>query len=265
MNPNEVYDGISFEDYVQQIFLSEDLQTITTPASNDYGADLIVKNGDITFAFQCKYYSRPVGIKAVQEVMSSLNYYDADYGAVITNSTFTQQAQNLANTNNILLIDGSHFYESFKGILDSFASSIKGAKKPVLKPKAELTMDDLVIRYGVSKSTVLRNYLSAGLPYMKVGREYRFDEKEVEEWEIEKGSRMGRYGMYLPAYKALMEQKIQEYEKAKKTGDQETAIRLKNELTASGFIRETHTAWVWILMAVAIIVFIVVSVYIFNS
>ena len=65
--------------------------------SNDFGADVIARGFLFTkIVVQCKYYSKPVGVKAVQEVNAARQYYGASRAAVATNSTFTKQAIQLA-------------------------------------------------------------------------------------------------------------------------------------------------------------------------
>ena len=255
MSPNDVYDGESFEDYVQQIFASEDIRALTTPTTNDYGADLIVKFSGHTIAIQCKYYSSPVGIKAVQEVMGSLRYYAAEYGAVITNSTYTQQAQNLAHTNNILLIDGSRFQESFKEILDSFISSSTIKNNNTEQLKTDLTMEDLVIRYGISKNTILRKYLSDGLPYTKVGREYRFNEAELKKWELNRGGRIYKdTAIGLTGFLEYANAKRKEIQEAEQAKDWEKYRVLKKELKQFGYTDSRDTAWMWLVVFIAALV-----------
>ena len=53
-----------------------------------------------------KRYTGSVGNKAVQEVRSGVDYYDADEGWVITTSTFTKLARQLAIRTRVRLIDG---------------------------------------------------------------------------------------------------------------------------------------------------------------
>ena len=81
MNTTDIKTGIDFENYVMQLFLLDGIRTLSTPASNDYGSDLIIKYNGIIFSAQCKFYSKPVSLKAVQEVMGSLKYYNANYGS----------------------------------------------------------------------------------------------------------------------------------------------------------------------------------------
>ena len=269
MNLDDVYDGISFEDYVQLLFSSEGLDATTTPISNDYGADLIVKNDGLTFSIQCKFYERPVGVKAVQEVMGSLNYYNADYGVVITNSTFTQQAQNLAHTNNILLIDGDALNGSLKVALDDFAKKPRSASGAVPHRYSNgWTMEDLMIRYGQSRNSIIKNYMSQGLPFEKIGREYRFSEEAVKEWEI---SKRGTWiGNNLPENVKYFKEKYAELRDAEVRGDREAASALRAELRRldprhyNYYAKKINAPLVWILLGVSIVFIIIVWVILIS-
>ena len=48
-------------------------------------------------------------------------------------------------------------------------------------PEVYLRSKDLEQKYQVSRATV-DNWKKAGMPYLKIGRSVRFDEKEVEKW-----------------------------------------------------------------------------------
>lgn len=97
--------GEEFELFLKAHFEENGYRVDTTPGSNDYGADLILhKNGEI-IALQAKRYKNKVGIKAVQEISSSLAYYKASSGMVVTNSHFTINAEKLALASNVTLID----------------------------------------------------------------------------------------------------------------------------------------------------------------
>ncbi|WP_227551758.1 restriction endonuclease [Metabacillus sediminilitoris] len=74
------------------------------PASNDFGADLILE-GNERIVIQAKRYSSKEGIKAVQEIYSARGYYKAQTAWVITNNYFTSQAIKLAESTDIQLID----------------------------------------------------------------------------------------------------------------------------------------------------------------
>lgn len=67
-----------------------------TRQSGDQGVDVIAYRGFLKYAVQCKYYSYPVGNKAVQEVFAGAKYYDCDRCIVMTNNTFTKAARSAA-------------------------------------------------------------------------------------------------------------------------------------------------------------------------
>ena len=84
-----------------------------TKATGDQGADIVATYHDEVLVVQCKLYSRPVGNKAVQEVAAAKGHYRADYAAVVTNSSFTRAAQDLAASTGVRLIS----YVEIDGLL----------------------------------------------------------------------------------------------------------------------------------------------------
>ena len=65
--------------------------------SGDFGADIIARGFLFTkIVVQCKNYSKPVGVRAVQEVNAARQYYRASRAAVAAKGTFTRQAKELA-------------------------------------------------------------------------------------------------------------------------------------------------------------------------
>lgn len=98
--------GTEFEEFLYYLFLNMGFDVNLTPKSSDYGADLILKRGSKTIVVQCKLYtSHAIGVSSVQEVYSSIKYYNADLGIVVTNSKFSKNSINLANSTNVLLWD----------------------------------------------------------------------------------------------------------------------------------------------------------------
>lgn len=103
--------GIRFETFVGRILIHLGYGDVcTTPVTNDKGADLIAvePGGNRRVCFQCKRYSHEVGIASVQEVFSAAKYYECDVAVVITNSSFTRQAQELAERIGVDLWDGEY-------------------------------------------------------------------------------------------------------------------------------------------------------------
>lgn len=98
--------GNDFEEFLYCLFLNLGVDVTKTPKSHDYGADLILNINNIKIVVQSKLYLKhSVGASAVQEVFSSTKYYNASYGIVITNSHFSKNAINLAESTNIKLLD----------------------------------------------------------------------------------------------------------------------------------------------------------------
>ncbi|MCR5234700.1 MAG: restriction endonuclease [Lachnospiraceae bacterium] len=99
-------EGHDFEYYCADLLKEmryEDVEV--TKGSGDYGVDILAVKDNITYAFQCKCYDRPIGVKAVQEVYAGRDYYDRMIGVVITNQYFTEPAIKLASKLKIILWD----------------------------------------------------------------------------------------------------------------------------------------------------------------
>ena len=76
-----------------------------TGRSSDYGVDIVASRRRHRYAVQCKFYSKPVGVAAVQQVVGGMAYYNCDRAMVVTNNTFTRQARELASMNEVELLD----------------------------------------------------------------------------------------------------------------------------------------------------------------
>lgn len=107
-NEIEMMNGHDFELFVANLFSSLGYYNVkVTPSSHDFGADVIAEKDDVKFAIQCKRYSSPIGVSAVQEVMASKSLHDCHVACVLTNSTFTPSAEELAKKNLVILWDGN--------------------------------------------------------------------------------------------------------------------------------------------------------------
>ena len=96
-------DGHLFERYLAVQFRHLGYRVKVTSYSHDYGADLILRKWGKKIVVQAKRYERNVGIAAVQEVVGSIAYYKADKAMVVTNSSFTKSARDLARRNEVEL------------------------------------------------------------------------------------------------------------------------------------------------------------------
>lgn len=98
--------GPQFELYLSKLFKELGYKTKHTGKAGDQGADLILKKNDYIYVVQAKYYSGKLSNTPVQEIVGALKYYNANQGVVVTNSSFTNGARELAKANNVILIDG---------------------------------------------------------------------------------------------------------------------------------------------------------------
>lgn len=105
--------GIEFEYFLADLLKKNGYETELTPKSNDYGADIIATRDNIKYAIQCKFYSKPIGINAVQEVLGALQYYKCNVAIVATNNTYTNNALELAQKSNVILWDGNYILKTF--------------------------------------------------------------------------------------------------------------------------------------------------------
>ena len=113
--PMDEMEGHDFEYYCADLLKASGfLEVEVTKGSGDFGADILAEKDGVTYAFQCKCYDKPIGVKAVQEIYAGRDYYGRMVGVVMTNQYFTQPAVELAGRLNIMLWD--------RGYLDSMES-----------------------------------------------------------------------------------------------------------------------------------------------
>jgi len=105
-------EGFDFEYYCADLLVENGFYDVkVTQSSGDYGIDILAEKDGVTYAIQCKRYSAPVGIKAVQEAYSGRDYYDRMVGCVLTNQYFTKAAADTARKLKILLWDRDYLEE----------------------------------------------------------------------------------------------------------------------------------------------------------
>lgn len=99
-------DGHSFEYFCAEVLEKNGFKNVSvTKGSGDQGVDVLAEKGGIKYAVQCKNYSSPLGNTPVQEVNAGKTFYNCHVGVVMTNSTFTPGAKELAQATGVLLWD----------------------------------------------------------------------------------------------------------------------------------------------------------------
>jgi hypothetical protein len=88
--------GIAYEKLVAAIFSLHGLPVEFTPATGDFGADLIVGDAPSAVVIQVKHTKTPVGVEAVQQAVSAKAHYGAQSAMVVSRHGFTKAAKQLA-------------------------------------------------------------------------------------------------------------------------------------------------------------------------
>jgi restriction endonuclease Mrr len=104
-------EGWEFERYMADVLGRSGYSVESTQLSGDQGVDMLLDMEDRKIAVQLKRYTRPVGNKAVQEVLAGRVHYAAQEAWVITTSSFTRGAMELARSTGVRLIDGRELRE----------------------------------------------------------------------------------------------------------------------------------------------------------
>ncbi len=100
--------GAEFEAYLMTRLVALGVVDVAgTPGSGDQGADVLFTHSAVRVVVQCKRYTKPVGNKAVQEAHAAKGFYKCERSWVVTSSTFTSSARQLADTLDVTLIAGT--------------------------------------------------------------------------------------------------------------------------------------------------------------
>ena len=100
----DIISGEHYETLCRNLLQARGWTVETTPVTGDQGADLIADAGGCRVVIQCKFYSKPVGNKAVQEAHAAVGFHAGDRAAVVSNASFTKAARQLADANGVLLL-----------------------------------------------------------------------------------------------------------------------------------------------------------------
>ncbi len=109
--------GPEFERFMADVFRQKGYEVEETRLSGDQGVDLILPDLDgKRVVVQLKRWTPPVGNKAVQATFAGMAHYQAQEGWIITTSTFTKSARELARSTRVRLIDGKELGEWLEGL-----------------------------------------------------------------------------------------------------------------------------------------------------
>lgn len=144
-------DGVQFEHYLKLLFESKGYTVKTTATTGDFGADLLLKKDGVRTVVQAKRYSKSVGVKAVQEVIPAMKMYDATEAWVVSNSSYTKAAKELANTHNVRLLGREELIDMINELGAARKPDPLAVKKEIPqenRKKCEQCGSPLIIRNG---------------------------------------------------------------------------------------------------------------------
>lgn len=156
-------DGLEFEKYTKKLLQQLGYKKVeVTKFSGDYGIDILAEKDFVTYAIQCKKYSSTLGNDCVQEAYSGKEFYGKDLAVVLTNSTFTPAAKELAKKTNVLLWDRS--------ILEKMLKQVNGNINIIEENLEECDFEDplyddvveFVITTGKASSSLLQRRFKFG-------------------------------------------------------------------------------------------------------
>lgn len=101
---NSHSNGYEFEEFIAKCLNDSGWETRLTKRSGDQGLDVLAFDDTFKVALQCKRYANPVGNDAVQQAHAAADFIGATHAAVISTSTFTSSAKNLAEVLGVILI-----------------------------------------------------------------------------------------------------------------------------------------------------------------
>ena len=96
--------GVEFEHYLAKLLRSRGYTNVSVTEKYDLGVDIVAKKDGITWGIQAKRYKSSVKADAIRQVYTGLNRYKCDRAMVVTNSTYSRPARELANDTGTVLV-----------------------------------------------------------------------------------------------------------------------------------------------------------------
>ena len=110
-------EGHEFEYFCADLLKRRGFQdVVVTKGSGDFGIDILAERDGISYGIQCKNYTSPIGVTAVQEVYAGRDYYDCMVGVVMSNQYFTGPAVEAAKKLKIVLWDRGYIEEMMEEV-----------------------------------------------------------------------------------------------------------------------------------------------------
>ena len=241
--------GRDFEVFIVKLLRSRGFSAEATSYTGDFGADVIASKAGAKYAIQCKRNAiqTKVSVRAVQEAVAAIKYYDCDRAMVITPSRFTGQAIRYAEKVDCDLVDRDilmtwvkKYDDAFRRIVDNKnrANSRKRAKTKAqarsLKERLIKSDLDIVLALNQNRVEVLREL--AVFLSMSRGKDRKSDliNRIAPHIEIQRAGRK-----HFPQAKSLKERLTKSDVDIVHTLSQDTVPVLRELATLLGMTRGT--------------------------
>lgn len=104
--------GPAFEQYCARLLEANGYTNVRVIGkAGDHGMDILAEKDGTKWGFQCKRWSQPVGNREVRDIVASNFHYKCDILVMVTNSTFTSNAKDYAESARVLLWDRAKLNE----------------------------------------------------------------------------------------------------------------------------------------------------------
>ncbi len=103
-----------FQYYIAELFKIMGYRIISVNKTRDKGIDIIIEKNSLLFGIQAKKSNKKVDSNPVKEIITGLPYYNLQYGYIITNNEFNEEAKKLASVCEITLWDRKILIEKIK-------------------------------------------------------------------------------------------------------------------------------------------------------
>lgn len=100
----DTMNGLDFERYIADLLKRHGFYNVSLTEQFDMGVDIIAEKDGVRWGIQVKRHSGLVKAAAVRQVVTALNFYSCERAMVVTNSTYSNVARQLAESNDCVLV-----------------------------------------------------------------------------------------------------------------------------------------------------------------
>lgn len=109
-------DEAEFKRFCVKVLENNDfIDIVVLPVSDDERVTIVARKDEVKYALLCKYTANSVNDEAVKVIESGRKFYHCHVGVILTNTSFSKEAKELALNQNIILWDKEKLQLKIKG------------------------------------------------------------------------------------------------------------------------------------------------------